>query len=141
VAVRVFAPAVVGVSEHVAVAVPPEPESAHGALVTVPSVTVTVPVGVAAPLARTTVIPTEIAVLTFDGSGVSEVIVVVVLTLAALIVKASVCGAPKAGGPDTVRMRGPVVAPAVTVTVAVSNVAFARLTLEAVTPVRLKVTV
>ncbi len=78
---RVFTPAVDGVSEQVAVAVPPDPASVQGALVTVPSDTVTVPPGVRDPLAAATLTPTETAAPTSDGSGVSEVIVVVEFAL------------------------------------------------------------
>ena len=46
-----------------AVAVPPEPDRAHGALVTVPSDTVTVPLGEVDPLTAATLMPTETAEL------------------------------------------------------------------------------
>jgi hypothetical protein len=86
VAVRVFAPAVVGVSEQVAVAVPPDPDKVQGELVTVPSETVTVPAGLVVPLAAVTVTPTEIDEPRSTGSGVCDVIAVVVAVVPATIV-------------------------------------------------------
>ncbi len=114
-AVRVFAPEVDGVSEQVAVAVAPEPESVQGALVTVPSDTVTVPPGVADPLARVTLTPTEIADPATEGSGVSDVIAVVVFTLGAVTATTGLavdCGHGAAGSHsslvDDVNVAGPI---------------------------------
>jgi len=126
VAVRVFAPEVDGVSEQVAVAAAPESESVQGALVSVPSDTVTVPPGVAAPLARVTLTPTEIADPATDGSGVCEVIAVVVFTLGAVTVTtglaAIACKAPLVPSVlvDDVNVAGPTTESAVVLYVMVT---------------------